>query len=502
MNFIDLLSSRARHRDGIALTQGDTSFSYEALFSLAGSVQAFLGSVTRPGERVGLLGANSPFLVAAYIATIGAGRVAVPLNPGWSGPNLVEVLRLCGIEVLFVESRWLARHRDLTTVPRICVEERDACRDGLLPASTDIGAIQRDFSGAPFAPVADTPELAVINFTSGTSGRPRGVMVSHGNLIANTESILEYLGLRGDDCGMLTLPIFYCYGASVLHTHLAAGARLCLNNRFMFVEKFLDDLDAQKCTGFSGVPAHFHALLRRSSFLRRNLRSLRYLTCAGGQLATAYVEELRKAKPSVELFLMYGQTEATSRLSYLPPALVDLKPRSIGKGMAGVTLKVVHGDGTPVREGEMGEIVAQGENVTLGYWKDPEATARRFRGGWLHTGDIATVDREGYIYITGRAEDFLKSVGHRVSPTEIEEVITRMPEVAECVVVPANDPELGECLGAYVVPQEGRAVTADAVIRFCRPLLPTYKVPARVAITSDLPKSETGKVLRRHLAPL
>ena len=225
-----------------------------------------------------------------------------------------------------------------------------------------------------------------------------------------------------------------------------------LNNRFMFPEKVLDEMAEKKCTGFAGVPSTYQILLRRTHFAKRSFPALRWLQQAGGKLPNPFIQEIRRAFPQVRLFVMYGQTEATARLSYLPPELLDEKLGSIGKGLPGSRLEVLKDDGTPVRPGrdEVGEIVASGDNITLGYLNDAEETARFFRNGRLFTGDMARVDRDGFIFIVERARDFIKAMGNRVSPKEIEEVLSQMPEVVEAAVIGVPDEIWGEAIKAYL----------------------------------------------------
>ncbi len=239
---------------------------------------------------------------------------------------------------------------------------------------------------------------AVLMLTSGTTARPKVVRVTQANIQANTLSILAYLGLRSDDRILVVLPFYYCYGASLLHTHLRAGARLVLCNSMAFPGKVIDLMTEQECTGFAGVPSSYQLLLRASTFGSRPLPALRILQQAGGKLSSVLVEEVLAAQPNARLFVMYGQTEATARLSYLPPERLPDKLGSIGRGIPGVELRVLDEEGRPVRPGERGEIYARGANVCAGYLDDPAGTATKFTPDGLRTGDLAVVDEEGFIY--------------------------------------------------------------------------------------------------------
>jgi acyl-CoA synthetase (AMP-forming)/AMP-acid ligase II len=340
-------------------------------------------------------------------------------------------------------------------------------------------------------------------YTSGSTGLPRGVMVSHLNLRANTESILEYLRLRPDDRALLVLPLGYCYGASVLHTHLRVGGSVVID-RFSFPELALDRLGGAGCTGLPGVPGTFQILLRRSTFRQRGFPALRYVTVAGGRLPDTLLSELRQSAPQAAVFVMYGQTEATARLSYLPPERLDDKLGSIGCGLPGAPLRVERPDGGEVAagSGEVGEIVARGDHVTLGYYRNPEETAHYFRDGALHTGDLATVDADGFIYVVDRAREFLKSMGYRVAPREIEEVLARLPDVVESAAFGAPDALRGEAIVVAVVVRPGAGLDEKAVLKHCAAHLAPYKRPQAVTFLDALPKNEAGKILRRELVAL
>lgn len=222
---------------------------------------------------------------------------------------------------------------------------------------------------------------------------------------------------------------------------------------------------------------------------------------AGGKLPNPFIQEIRSVFPQVKLFIMYGQTEATARLSYLPPELLTEKLGSIGKGLPGSCLEVLKPDGTPVRPGsdEVGQIVAYGDNITLGYWNDPDETIRYFRNGKLFTGDMARVDQEGFIFIVERARDFIKAMGNRVSPKEIEDVLSEMPEVVEAAVIGVPDELWGEAIKAYLTTSKQGQLTVKGVRSYCLRRLPNYKVPEYIEFLPQLPKTANGKVAKEVL---
>jgi acyl-CoA synthetase (AMP-forming)/AMP-acid ligase II len=348
----------------------------------------------------------------------------------------------------------------------------------------------------------DPDQAALVLFTSGSSGRPNGVIQTFRNVDANSRSIVEYLGLGPDDRALLALPLSYCYGRSVLQTHLLAGGSIVLDSRMAFPRTVLETMAAEGCTGFAGVPLTFEVIRRQVDVSSIAFPRLRYLTQAGGAMATDTIDWVRDAFAPARLYVMYGQTEATARLSYLPPDAAATHRGSIGIPIPGVELRVVDEGGRDLPPGEVGEIVARGANVTPGYFDDPEGTAAILREGWLLTGDLAEQDADGFLYHRGRAKDILKVGGHRVSPIEIEHVLASHPDVAEAVVVGVPDQLLGEVPLALVVPRTAAGVDEQDLLRHCRERLPANRTPARVKLVASLPRNESGKLLRREAARL
>jgi acyl-CoA synthetase (AMP-forming)/AMP-acid ligase II len=353
----------------------------------------------------------------------------------------------------------------------------------------------------PFPVVAPDRDLAALMFTSGSTGSPKGVMVSHRNIECNSLDIVSYLELGAKDRAMVVLPLHYCFGLSLLHTLLAVGGSVVLNNEFMYPEAVVQDMLQKECTGFAGVPSTYQILLRKSRFRDMTFPKLRWLQQAGGKLPNPHIAEILKACPGVRYFLMYGQTEATARLSYLPPECLADKLGSIGKGLPSTHLEVLRPDGVPVIPGsnECGEIVATGENVTLGYWNDPVETAKYFRNGKLYTGDVARVDSDGFIFIVEREREIIKSGGNRVSGKEVEDVIAELPEVVEVAVVGVSHELLGEAILAYVVVTRNAGLSPEDVQAHCRKRLPSFKVPESVMFIQTMPHNEAGKVLKSQL---
>jgi len=268
----------------------------------------------------------------------------------------------------------------------------------------------------------------------------------------------------------------------------------------MFPDKVLQRMIDTRCTGFAGVPSHYQILLRRSRFKELDFPDLRWLQQAGGKLQAPFVRELRESKPDVRLYVMYGATEATARLSILPPGEVDRRAGSIGKGIPGVTLRVVDEAGRPVAPGELGEIVARGDNVARGYFDEPAETAATFRDGWLYTGDLATVDADGYLTVVGRAKSFLKCGGTRTSAEKFEEALLAFGDIVEAAVIGVPDEVMGEAPAAFVVPRDpGDPTTAARLHDFAQARIPLALRPRYIEVVQELPKSAAGKVQRIKL---
>ena len=471
--------------DQIALRMIGRDYSYGELDNAAFSVAAYLHRISAiKGDRVILIAENSFFWVAAYLGIMRAGCACVPLVPTLPHEILDYILETTGATVVFADGRVALQNK-------ASFKNCHVVTAALLPGS-------REYCGK--LPPVEATDLAALMFTSGSTGQPRGVMVSHGNIIANTNSIVEYLELTAADRMMTVLPFHYCFGASLMHTHLRVGASLVLDSRFMYPEMVLQRMIDTRCTGFAGVPSHYQILLQRSSLSQRQFPDLRAVQQAGGPLAPHFIRELRAALPGTKIFIMYGQTEATARLSYLPPDLIEAKLGSVGKGIPGTKLSVLNESGDPVRPGEVGEIVAQGENVTGGYWRAHLETAAAFRNGKLYTGDLATVDPDGFIYVVGRSKDFLKCAGKRVSCRQLEEQVLRFEGVVEAAVVAMPDAILGDAVRLFVVARDGDAAHfSESLRRYCRSVMPPSLVPKEIVSMEFLPKNSAGKILKEQL---
>lgn len=489
----------------VAVHDRETAWTYGEVASLAEAAASWLERQgMAPGDRVAMLLPNSAEYVAVYLGILRAGGVVVALNPETTARELRHTLGNSRPVAAFacpkVAGPLSEAAADLEGLG--CVVHASDSLNQELPSRCRLVSLNEVFetSSGPLARLPRAGDVAQIIYTSGTTGRPKGVTLSHRNIAANCGSILEYLKLTADDSVLVSLPFFYSYGNSLLFTHLAVGGRLVLAPDTVFWNRALDLMQREDVTGFSGVPSTFAMLLHRSDLQKRAFSRLRYITCAGGALARPLVDRLRRILPGTDIFLMYGQTEATARLSTLLPEDLDVKSGSIGRGIAGVTLEVCDERGHRVEPGIVGEIVARGENVMQGYWEDEGSTRQVLRPEGLRTGDLARVDEDGYIYIVGRKSDIIKSGAHRINPQEIEEALLALEGVAEVAVVGVPSEAWGESPVAFVVRSEStNGLTERDIREHCRTLLPRYKHVREVRFAESLPKTSSGKIKRAEL---
>ena len=481
--------SATRQPAKVAVTQGGRRVSYR---DLLGKAEAFAGVVRNAGlargERIAILLENSPEYIIAYFGTLMAGGVAVPLGQQITGRRLVTIMNDCHPAILVAPNRLVESFADIPEVREVrqVIPAERMCEES-------------ETVGGPCCAGLSENDLALLLYTSGTTGNPKGVMITHRNLKANAESIIEYLGLSDSDKVMVVLPFHYSYGNSLLTTHVAAGGAMVLENGFVYPNVVLEHMEEERVTGFAGVPSTIAILLNRSNLRKSTLPSLRYVTQAGGAMSPKLARDLREALPGTDVYIMYGQTEATARLTYLPPEDLERKTGSIGIPIPGVTLSVHREDDQVALPLEVGEIVAKGDNVMAGYWNNPTESEHILRGGWLHTGDLGYVDEEGYYFIAGRRSEIIKSGAHRISPEEIEQAILEMSGVLEAAVIGLEDPILGEAIVAHVVPARGEVLQENSVLLHCRKILPSYMVPKKVVIRKCLPRTDAGKIRRAEL---
>lgn len=439
------------------------------------------------GHRAVLWAENSFDYIVTYLAILRVGAVVVAIHPQTLVSEVARIIRHVAATAMIISpsiKQWSLHDFASTGLVFVVREGQVVSCDGAEGRS-------------------EGPEgLAQIIYTSGSTGQPKGVMLTHQNLIANTTSILDYLQLTPEDSVMAVLPFTYAYGNSVMLTHLVAGGALVIENSFLYPHVILDAMMREGVTGFSGVSTSYAVLLNQSNLQTYSFPKLRYLTHAGGPMPCNLLGRVRSAFPGKQIYLMYGQTEASARLTYLPPDLLDTKKGSAGRAIPGVTLKIVKSGGETAQPGELGEVWALGDNIMLGYWQDAGGTAEALCDGWLRTGDLGRLDKDGYLTIEGRNSEMIKCGAYRISPTEIEEALLQHPAVQEAGVVGVEDPILGQKICAFVTLKKGTTATDQELLAHCAQRLVQYKRPKSVTVTASLPKSPSGKILRHRLREL
>lgn len=496
-----------QHPEKLALIHGTKCFSYGEIHKAAMGIAAgllYLGM--EPGFRGALL-SDDPFdYIVSYFGILLAGGIVVGLNTQTSDSSLAYVLNDCQASVLFTAHKFV-RYAE-AALPHVAslkklvmsgVAENVHQGGALCHAHSFIDLCEYPQPAEHLLPYRSSCDFAQIIYTSGTTGKPKGVVLRHANLIANTHSIVSYLDLQPTDRVMAVLPFFYSYGNSVMLTHLAVGGSLVVNQSFLYPNVILQQMLDYEVTGFSGVPSTYALLLNRSSVASFSFPKLRYLTQAGAAMSPELARRLKSVFPGTRIFIMYGQTEAGARLSYLDPDEIERKPGSIGKGIPGVELTLRNKAGKPVQCGEVGEIVARGENIMAGYWQRPEETKEVLRPEGLWTGDLARSDEDGFLYIVSRKSDLIKSGSHRIGPKEIEDVLSEHIAVHEVAVIGIPDEILDERICACIVLRPGCECSEKELKVHCKKHLPQYKIPHEVIFCGDLPKTTSGKIQKNEL---
>jgi long-chain acyl-CoA synthetase len=490
-NLAQLLTQTAsRHGDRPALKLDDAVVTYEMLDEGAARVAGLLQARgLQPGDRVGIMLPNVPYFGLAYYGVLRAGGVVVPMNVLLKAREVKFYLSDSGAKHVF------AWHDFLTDA------EPGAREAGTEVIAVRPGEFERLLAEAP-RQAEDVPreesDTAVILYTSGTTGTPKGAELTHFNMLANClHGGSELVDVSERDVVLGALPLFHSFGQTCcLNTAVRVGACLTMIPRFD-PGKALEIIERDRVTLFDGVPTMYHAMLNHPERDRYDTSCLRLCVSGGSAMP---VEVLRSFETAFRCIILegYGLSE-TSPVASFNQRGRERKPGSIGTPIPGVEMKVVDDEGNEIPGGEVGEIVIRGHNVMKSYWNRPDATAEVLKDGWLYTGDMATVDDDGYFFIVDRKKDMIIRGGYNVYPREIEEVLYEHPGVLEAAVIAVPDTALGEEVGAAVVLRDGSDVDADEIRAFVKERVAAYKYPRHVWFADELPKGATGKVLKREI---
>ena len=481
--------------DDAALTHAEL---LDAALRLAGG---FAEAGVHSGDRILLFMENTSACATAVFGTWLCGGVIVPVNAQTTAEKLAQIVDDCTPTVLVAEGSLARVAADALALTRTRPLLVDAAADAPFGAGSFAELLACDaVSPPPTIPV----DLAALVYTSGTTGVPKGVMLTHESIQFAVESIVEYLRLGADERILSVLQTAFTYGLSQLLIAARLGGTLHLERSFAYPARTLDRLAAVEATIVPAVPTVWATIVSAVRG-RTTFPSVRVLTNAAAGLPPALHEPLAEVFPNALLFRMYGQTECI-RVCYLEPERVAAKPTSVGRAMPGTDAVVLDADARPVRPGEVGILHVRGPNVMVGYWNAPELTALALRPGlhpgdrMLATNDLFTVDEEGDLYFVARNDEVIKTRGEKVSPAEVDAVLFAVDGVREAAVVGVPDDTLGEAIDAYVVLDDGAELTEREILRVCRQRLPLFAVPQRVTFVPDLPKTPSGKVRRRSLA--
>ncbi|HEY1636078.1 MAG TPA: class I adenylate-forming enzyme family protein [Acidimicrobiales bacterium] len=510
------------HGDASYLVYEDERSTYEEHFRAAATLTRRLTDDygLQKGDRVAIAMRNFPEWVMSFWAAASAGAVVVPLNAWWTGPELTFALNDCGARLLFADAERverLAPHLGDLGLDRVIVARAD---DAVSPAHDRF----EEVLGIPAADAA-LPEVdlgpeddATIFYTSGTTGRPKGAVGTHRNICTNLMSLFFVAmqgglratggpaggGDRGDSGGqnanLLSVPLFHATGChSVLVANTASGGKLVIMRRWD-PERALELIERERITNFGGVPAMVWQVLDSPDFSRRDTSSVTSIGYGGAPAPPELVRRIKAHFPTGHPSNGYGLTETSSLTTMNSGSDYERKPDSVGPPVPVVDLKVVDEDGAELPTGEAGELWVKGPNVVRGYWDNPEATAATFTEGWLHTGDVAEIDDEGFVHIVDRAKDMVIRGGENVYSVEVEAVLFEHPGVTDAAVIGIPHPVLGEEVGAVVQLRPGVDIGAEELRAHVAARLAAFKVPARIWLRDEpLPRNPAGKVLKREL---
>lgn len=460
------------------------------------------------GDRVGIYLDHSIPQAISIFSISQAGGVFVPINSLLFPEQVAYIAADCRMRGLITSASKLPALtpalKDIRPMEFLVTVGDGGAADTALPIYP-FGDLCESTPSAPCRDVAIDKDLAAIIYTSGSTGKPKGVMLSHAQVLAGSRIVSTYLEITAEDRILSILPFSFDAGLNQLMTAFQRGGTLVLKT-FVFAREIVQTLLQERITGMGGVPTLWSLLTQPSAALHKHVfPHLRYLTNTGGRIPQSVLAALRQALPTTKIFLMYGLTEAF-RSTYLPPEELDRRPTSMGKAIPNTEILVIDEQGQPCKPGEIGELVHRGPTVSMGYWGQPELTARVLRPHPLlppelgdgervcYSGDLVWMDEEGFLYFVGRRDNMIKSSGFRISPNEVEEVLFHSGKVCEAAVIGIPDDVLGQAIKAFVVPAEGVDLDGESLLAFCSGKLPRYMVPKVVEILDGLPKTSSGKV--------
>lgn len=495
MNIFDSLErARIRFPEKDALIFKDQRLTYRQLYeqacALAAAFSRRLG--IQRGDRVAIFLPNIPEFIQCYYAIEKLGALAVSLNVMLKRDEVSFILRDCGAKAVIAAAPFLDQVPETLTALEGIVAVGDPGRPGCLRFAD---LLTERPAAEPAAVRVESEDGAAILYTSGTTGQPKGVLLTHGNLLFNSKVTHHHTGMTEEDRLLCYLPLFHCFGQNfIMNTSVHVGATLLLHERFV-PDEILESARTNRASMFFGVPAVYVRLLAQPG-IESQLESIRYYFTAAAPITVETVRSWRQ-RFGQTIFEGYGLTETSPFASYNHDT--EYREGSIGTPVQYVAIKIVNERRERVAPGELGEIAIKGANVMKGYFNRPKETAQALRDGWFSSGDIGRMDDQGYIYLVDRAKDMINVSGFKVWPREVEEVLAQHSGVAEAAVVGVADPLSGEAVKAFVVPTKGAQPPENDIIEFCRSRMAVYKAPRSVEFVDALPRNPSGKVLKREL---
>jgi amino acid adenylation domain-containing protein len=508
----DYLIHSACQRGGkVALVCGERRVTYRQLDESSNAIARHLvASGVALGDRVIIFADNTVETVIGFWAVLKANAVVCIVNPLTKRDKLGYLLNDCQPSALITDKHLYPTFKEpaqaCRSLRRVIVSgDIDDAELTVLPH-----AVRWDVAGLAGH---DTPpprssidiDLAAIVYTSGSTGDPKGVMLTHRNMLTACTSIAAYLELRDDDVILNVLPLAFDYGLYQMIMAFRAGARLVLERSFAFPAQVLGLIASEGATGLPGVSTLFAMLSGLKSIKEEyDLGSIRYVTNTGAALPLKHIRMLQDIFPAARIYSMYGLTEC-KRCTYLPPEDIDRKPLSVGIAIPNTEMWIVDENDKRVEPGVVGQLVIRGATVMQGYWGKPEATARKLKPGplpgerVLYTGDYCRMDEEGYLYFIGRSDEIIKSRGEKVAPKEVENALMDIPGVREAAVIGVPDELLGEAVKAFVVAEQGKTLGEKQLQKECQKRLESFMVPKIIAIVASLPRTDTAKLNKRAL---
>jgi len=509
----DYLFQSARElSDKVALVCMKQRFTYGELDALSNALaHSLVAAGVQRGDRVVIFADNTVETVISFWAVLKANAVVSIVNPLTKSDKLSYLFEDCRPTVLITDAHiysvFAEPARECKHLRRVIVSGMidDAKLAGLPHAQRWDDAIAAGDQGVSPASKCIDIDLAAIIYTSGSTGDPKGVMLTHRNMLTACTSIASYLELQEDEVILGVLPLAFDYGLYQMLMAFRSGARLVLERSFTFPAQILNLMVAEGVTGFPGVPTIYSILAELKSLKDYDLSRIRYVTNTAAALPVKHILMLKDIFPTARIYSMYGLTEC-KRCTYLPPEDIDRKPSSVGIAIPNTEMWIVDEDGNKVAPGVVGQLVIRGATVMKGYWEKPEATAKKLKPGplpgeqVLYTGDHCRLDEEGYLYFVGRMDDVIKSRGEKVAPKEVENMLMNISGVKEAAVIGVPDDVLGHAVKAFVVLEEGITLTEKQLQKECQSRLENFMVPKFIAIVSSLPKTDTGKIKKTGLS--